>query len=112
MDINFNWKNYLIFAGLFSVTISIFKWKIGVGFIIGTIAYFLNDKLLSKRFPSLNSSSKAIGSVIIYILLQGLIIFATAVVCWFIGRFESFFAAFGALTLPTMYFIVSGIFKK
>lgn len=112
MDSSFDWKKYLIFAAIVVVATECFKWKIGFGFLIGTISYFLNDKLLSKRFPKLDSSGKAIGSVIGYMFVQGLVIIATAVICWYVGKFESFFAAFAALTLPTMYFIISGIFRK
>lgn len=112
MDKGFDWKKYQIFALIVCGVAFILKWKVGFGFLVGTISYFLNDKLLSKRFPTLDSNGKAIGSVIGYMFLQGVVIFATAVVCWFVGRFESFFAAFAALTLPTMYFIILGIFKK
>ena len=112
MDKNFSWKNYWIFSIIVVVVTTIINWKIGVGFAIGTIAYFLKDKLLSKRFPHLDSNLQAFSSLAFYMFMQGVIIAATAIACWFIGKFPCFIAGFAGLILPINYFIVKGMIKK
>lgn len=112
MDKTFNWKPYIIFILIFSAIIAVINYRITIGLLIGTIAYFLNDLLLSKKFPRLDSNSKAVGSIILYMFLQGTIIVFAAVLTWFLGKLPCFLGNFAGLTLPTFYYLILRIFKK
>lgn len=108
----FNWKPYLIFLGIVTVICLFINWRISAGLVIGTVTYFINDKLNEKKFPSLSGNGKALGSMTLFMLMQGAIIALCAVGCWFLGRLYSFLAAFVALTVPTFYFIIRSVSKK
>ena len=112
MTKDFNWKPYLIAVGIVTVACLFFNWRISAGLVLGTVTYFLNDKLNEKKFPSLSGNGKALGSMTLFMLIQGALIVLCAVGCWFIGRLYSFLAAFVALTVPTFYFIIRSVSKK
>ena len=112
MSKDFNWKPYLIFVGIITLVCLFVDYRISLGLIIGTICYFVNDKLNEKKFPNLNGTSKAMGSMMFFMLLQGFLIAITALICWFIGKLAAFLAAFVALTIPTFYFIIRSVTKK
>ena len=112
MSKDFNWKPYLIFLGIVTGICLFINWRISAGLIIGTVTYFINDKLNEKKFPSLSGNGKALGSMTLFMLIQGALIVRCAVGCWFLGRLYSFLAAFVALTVPTFYFIIRSVSKK
>lgn len=112
MSKDFNWKPYLIFIGIIILFCLFVDYRISLGLLIGTIVYFIKDKLNEKKFPNLNGTSKAMGSMIFFMLLQGFLIASTAMICWFIGKLAAFLAAFVALTVPTFYFIIRSVTKK
>ena len=112
MSKDFNWKPYLIFVGIITLVCLFVDYRISLGLIIGTICYFVNDKLNEKKCPNLNGTSKAMGLMMLFMLLQGFLITITALICWFIGKLAAFLAAFVALTIPTFYFIIRSVTKK
>ena len=112
MSKDFNWKPYLIFIGIVAIICLFINWRISAGLAAGTFTYFVNDKLNEKKFPSLSGNGRALGSMTLFMLLQGAFIALCAVGCWFLGRLYSFLAAFVALTVPTFYFIIRSVSKK
>lgn len=106
MSKGFNWKPYLI--GLATVTLisCIFSLKVALGIVLGTMYFFLNDKLNQKKFPHFDGKTKVIGIVFLIIILQFIMIVAVAMFSYYVGGLYSFFGAFAGMCIPHIYFII------
>ena len=109
MSKDFNWKPYYIGVLVVSIIACIFSWKVALGIIMGSIYFYLNDKLNQKRFPKLDGKGKVIGSVMLIIFVQFLMICFVAIASYKIGKLETFFGAFAGMTIPHFYFIIKEI---
>lgn len=107
-----NWKPYFICAGILSIVVAVFNWKIAVGFVIGTIFNFINLFLSSKKFPRLDGKAKAVGSALAVMTLEGLITVGMAIGTYFIGGIPCFLAGFAGMILPNLYFFIVGSISK
>ena len=105
MSKDFNWKPYYIGAAIVALFSCLFSWKIGFGIALGSLFFFINDKLNQKRFPSLDSNSKAIGSIIGIGFIQFIMIAIVAIISYYVGKLPAFFGAFAGMTIPHFYFM-------
>ena len=112
MSKDFNWKPYCIGAIIVALISCIFSWKIAFGIILGTITFFLNDKLNQKRFPPLDSKKKAIFSTLLIVTFQLVMIIVIALLSYYIGKLYAFFGTFAGLTIPYFYFIIRMLINK
>ena len=106
MSKDFNFKPYLIGVLVVSALTCIFSYKIAIGIVLGTIYFFISDKLNQKKFPNLNSKSIAVSSVLLIGFIQFILIVAVALLSYYIGGLYSFFGAFAGITIPHIYFII------
>lgn len=111
MSSSFNWKPYCIGVLIVALLSCIINWRIGLGIILGSIYFYLNDKLNQKKFPHLDSKLKVTGSLFLIILLQFMMICGIALLSYRIGGLYSFFGAFAGMTIPHFYFIIVELTK-
>lgn len=106
-----NWKPYLIIAGVISLIATILNWKIGVGYLIGTIFSFFNLFLINKKFPKLDGKKKTVSIALLVMLFQGLLTAIMAVITYLIGGLSCFLSSFAGMIMPHFYFIFVSLKK-
>ena len=106
MSKDFNWKSYYVVVAVIAIFSCLFSWKIAFGIVLGSLYFFVNDKLNQKRFPKLDSNSKAIGSIIGIGFIQFIMIVIVALLSYYVGRLQAFFGTFAGMTIPHFYFII------
>lgn len=106
MGRDFNWKPYLIATAIVALLSCVFSYKIAIGIVIGTLYFFLNNKLNEKKFPHFDGKTKVVGIVFLIIILQFIMIVALAMLSYYIGGLYSFFGAFAGMCIPHIYFII------
>ena len=111
MDKNFVWKPYLFFVGILALITLVINYKITIGLVLGTLYYFLNDKLIVKKVPSLDSKLKVTGSFLVIGIVQFILITAVALLSYWIGGLYSFFGSFAGITMPHFYYLIKQIFS-
>ena len=111
MDANFNWKPYLITIIIVSVLVMIFNFNIGIGIVIGTVFYFINDRINLKKFPRLDTNMKAVGSMLGLMFVQGIFMIIGGLISYFIGGLASLLSCFLAQIVPSIFFIIKGARK-
>lgn len=102
------WKNYLIAALVFTVVSVFFKWPIALGYSLGTVIYFVNLYLAEKKFPKLEGKMETVSKALLVMLLQGGLTALMAILTYMIGKLPCFFAGFGAMIVPNIYFFIVG----
>ena len=111
MDKDFVWKPYIIGSLALIVILAIFNYKFALGALIGTIIYFINDRLNLKKFPKLDANSKAIFSMLSIMFTQGILTIGAGIGSYFIGGIGSVISCFAAQIIPSLYFIIVGAKK-
>lgn len=112
MSKDFNWKPYIIVIIVISCLSCLINWRIGFGICLGSLYFFLNDKLNQKKFPNLDGKGKAISKVFLIIFLQFIMIVAVALFSYYVGKLYSFFGTFAGMTVPHFYFIIKELVKS
>ena len=105
MSKDFNWRPYCIGASIVALFSCLFSWEVAFGIVLGSFYFFINDKLNQKRFPKLDSSGKAIGSIIGIGFIQFVMIVIVALLSYYVGKLPAFFGAFAGMTIPHFYFM-------
>ncbi|MDO4500793.1 MAG: ATP synthase subunit I [Erysipelotrichaceae bacterium] len=103
-----NWKKYQIFAVVFSLISLFFNWTIGLGFAVGTLIYFINLFISSKKFPRLDGKPEVILRALSVMLVQGILTILMAIGTYYVGKLPCFFAGFAAMIVPNIYFFIVG----
>lgn len=111
MRMAINWKPYLIFSVVISIIMAILNWKIGVGYLIGTIMNFFNLFLINKKFPKLDGKKKTVSIALIVMLFQGLLTAIMAIVTYLIGGLPCFLSSFAGMIVPHFYFVLMSLKK-
>ncbi|MDO5440860.1 MAG: hypothetical protein Q4F12_04915 [Erysipelotrichaceae bacterium] len=111
MNKTFNWRPYYIGACIVALIICIFSYKIAFGIVLGSAYFYLSNVLNQKKFPSLDSKSKAIGSLMVILFVQFVMIVACALLSYYFGGLESFFGTFAGMVIPHFYFIIKELFN-
>lgn len=111
MDKNFNWRPYIIGISVIIIGVSFFNIKFGICSLMGTVIYFINDQINLRKFPKLDSNSKAILSMLGLLFVQGILTIAGGFASYFIGGIYAVIVCFICEILPTLYFLIIGARK-
>ena len=112
MSKDFNWKPYYIGVAIIVAISAIVNIKVGIGYATGSIFYYLNDRLNLKKFPSLDATGKAVGSMLLIMAVQGILVIIAGLTSWFIGKLPCFLACFAGLIIPSVYFFFMSYKKR
>ena len=101
-----NYKPYLICVFVISIITCIFSYKCAIGFILGTLYFFISNKLNQSKFPRINSKGLAVGKVVLILFIQFILIVGVAGASYYIGGLSSFLVSFTGIIVPHIYFII------
>ena len=108
---NFNYKPYLICVLVASVITCVFSYKYAIGLILGTVYFFISNRLNQSKFPRVNSKGLAVGKVVLIIFIQFVLIVCVAGVSYYIGGIPTFLVSFAGIIFPHIYFIIAELRK-
>lgn len=111
MSREIDFKPYLLLILVICVITCIFSYKIAAGLILGTVYFFISDKLNQRKFPKLDSKGIAVANVFLIIFIQFILILGVALVSYYIGGLYSFLVSFAGITFPHAYFIIVELMK-
>lgn len=106
MSAELNFKPYLICVFIVSVLSCIISYKVGFSIILGTLYFFISDKLNHYKFSKINDKRIAIGKIFLILFIQLILIILVAYFSYRIGGLVTFFAAFAGIIIPHIYFII------
>jgi len=103
-----NWKPYVVFIGILSLFSLLFDLKITLGIVLGSIVYFLNLFISSKKFPNLNDKNIAVAGALIAMVFEGILTVILGIGTYLIGGLKCFVSSFAFMIIPNIYFFIVG----